>query len=198
MLQKNKKRVFIIHGYKSYPGDCWFPWLKKELQKKDIYVSVPRMPHPDKPVLEEWVSTIKKIVAIPDSLTYFIGHSLGAIAIIRYLETLPYYQKIGGVIFVAGRVIIRKSLLRHKKAGSGTSSFFKKPIHWKKLKKVSKKYVGIYSLDDPYVSTDNGRLLKKELKAKFVLEKSKGHFSRDDNVRKMSRVLNEMLFLIRK
>lgn len=188
------KHVIIIHGYKSYPEDCWFPWLEKELQKRKIQVSIPRMPRPDMPIMNEWISAIKKVAGMPDVNTYFVGHSLGVMAIIRYLETLSPAQKIGGAVFVAGRVIIRKSSLR-KSTKNKIESFFQKPINWKKIKKVSRGYAGIYSLDDPYVSTDNGRLLKNEIGAKFVLEKDKGHFSRVDNVRKISSVLKEILQL---
>lgn len=25
------RRAFIIHGWEGYPGEGWFPWLKKEI-----------------------------------------------------------------------------------------------------------------------------------------------------------------------
>ena len=28
------KRAFIIHGWDGYPAEGWFPWLKRELEKK--------------------------------------------------------------------------------------------------------------------------------------------------------------------
>jgi esterase/lipase len=35
------KKVFIIHGWDGYPEEGWFPWLKKELEKKGFSVFVP-------------------------------------------------------------------------------------------------------------------------------------------------------------
>lgn len=48
------------------------------------------------------MAKIKDVVGEPDLNTYFAGHSLGLIAILRYLEILPETQKVGGCVFVAG------------------------------------------------------------------------------------------------
>lgn len=182
-------RIFIIHGYKSYPADCWFPWLKKELQKRGAVVYIPPMPNPSKPTMKNWISVIKKEVKKPDEKTYFVGHSLGAIAIIRYFETLKPNEKIGGAVIVAGRILGRKNF----RGKSGTiSSFFQKPINWQKIKRRSKHFIGIYSIDDPLVSTENGKLLQKKLGAKLILEKNKGHFSREDKIFKLLSVLRAL------
>ena len=42
-----KKRVFIIHGWEGYPEECWFPWLKTEIEKTGFEVVVPNMPDAD-------------------------------------------------------------------------------------------------------------------------------------------------------
>jgi len=44
--------------------------------------------------------TISKTVGIPDAKTYFIDHSLGYIAILRYLEQLPPNSKISEAVLV--------------------------------------------------------------------------------------------------
>lgn len=182
------KRVFIIHGYKSYPNDCWFPRLKKELLKRGFRVSVPRLPNPANPSMKHWVSTIKKTVKEPDGESYFIGHSLGFITILRYLETLKPEQRVGGVISVGGRIIKKRHSLQ-------TASFFENPIQWRTIKKRANRFVGIYSTDDSIVSIENGRLIQKKLMAKLVLERNKGHFSREDKIFKLQSVAR-YLFII--
>ena len=47
-----------------------------------------------------WVAEITKIVEAPDKDTYFIGHSIGCQAILRYLEKIN--SPVGGALFVAG------------------------------------------------------------------------------------------------
>lgn len=97
-----QKRAFIIHGWDGYPEEGWFPWLKKELEKKGFVVSVPAMPEPGEPNIEAWVSHLAHIVGNVDENTFFVGHSIGCQAILRYLETLPENIKVGGAVFVAG------------------------------------------------------------------------------------------------
>jgi predicted alpha/beta hydrolase family esterase len=189
-MQKNGT-VIIIHGYKSSPQDCWFPWLKKELEKRWYDVKIPKMPHPDHPKVSAWIKTIQHTVGNVSPTTYFVGHSLGTMAIIRYLETIQSKEKIGGAIFVAGRFMTRTTK-------SKVSEFFDKKINWKKVKNSANKFVGVYSLDDPLVSTENGRLIGQKLGAKFVLEKHKGHFSQDDKIFKLPVVLKELLLLSKK
>lgn len=38
--------VIIIHGAYGNPEENWFPWLKKELEKLDCRVFVPKFPTP--------------------------------------------------------------------------------------------------------------------------------------------------------
>ena len=96
------KRVFIIHGWEGSPDSNWFPWLKKELEEKSSKVFVPQMPNADQPKINEWLAHLREIVGRPGENTYFVGHSLGVTAILRYLESLEAEEKISGAILVAG------------------------------------------------------------------------------------------------
>ena len=98
-----QKRVFIIHGWEGTPDSNWFPWLKNELEKKGFAVAAPQMPNAVCPKMGEWLAYLQKIVGKPDENTFFVGHSLGSIAILRYFESLPDQEKAGGAILRAGR-----------------------------------------------------------------------------------------------
>jgi len=95
------KKVIIIHGWEGSPQSNWFPWLKKELEAKGFVVEVPIMPDTMNPTLENWLAHLKKVAGEPNENTYFVGHSLGVITILRYLESLED-KKVGGVVLVAG------------------------------------------------------------------------------------------------
>ncbi|MCX6715781.1 MAG: NYN domain-containing protein, partial [Candidatus Taylorbacteria bacterium] len=97
--EKKQKRVVIVHRWSGGPNDDWRPWLKNELEKNGCEVFVPEMPDTEAPIIEKWVNCLSKIVGVPDSNTYFIGHSIGCQAILRYLETVN--TLVGGAIFVA-------------------------------------------------------------------------------------------------
>ena len=94
------KRVILVHRWSGGANDDWRPWLGAELEKKGFQVLTPSMPDTEVPVIEKWVSHLATIVGTPDSETYFIGHSIGCQAILRYLESID--QPVGGAMFVAG------------------------------------------------------------------------------------------------
>jgi predicted alpha/beta hydrolase family esterase len=93
------KAVFV-HGYQGTAMGGWRPWLKRELEARGWSVSAPEMPTPDAPMVEEWVATIAREVGDSGKDCVLVGHSLGCIAILRYLERAK--KQVGGAVFVAG------------------------------------------------------------------------------------------------
>lgn len=73
----SKKRVFIVHGWDDNPKKHWFPWLKKELEKRNFEVYVPQLPDSENPRIYNWVPKLAETVNTSDEQTYFVGHSLG-------------------------------------------------------------------------------------------------------------------------
>lgn len=84
-----KKRVIIVHGWDGYPEEGWFPWLKQQLKARGFEVIVPQLPNADEPHIERWVPALSEAVGTPDEQMYFVGHSMGCQAIVRYLAALP-------------------------------------------------------------------------------------------------------------
>lgn len=164
--------------------------MQKELRKRGFRVTAPAMPSPTHPKKKEWVKTIKKVVKKPDKHTILVGHSLGVIAILRYIETLKPNQIVGGIISVGGRIIPDPKRIYSR-------SFYKNPINWKKIRQKSGKIIGIYSSNDPFVPLENGRELKKKAGAALIIEKNKGHFARLDKVMRLPSVLREIFKISR-
>lgn len=90
-------RIFIIHGWEGSPESNWFPWLKQQLSDNGVEVVVPAMPNSANPKRTEWVAELEKQTGEIDSDTYFIGHSLGAIAVLLFLQNLPKDVEAGGL-----------------------------------------------------------------------------------------------------
>jgi len=174
------KRVFIIHGWDGRPDCGWFVWLKKELSSKGFEVHLPTMPDKATPKIEKWVPYLSKVVGRADENTYFIGHSIGCMTILRYLETLPKDTKVGGAIFVAGWIKIDVNALEKEEAGSSEIArpWFEAPINWKKIKTHSNKFVSIFSDNDFFLPLmlKNTEIFKEKLNAKIIIEKGKGHY----------------------
>lgn len=171
------KRVFIIHGWGGSPNKGWFPWLKKELEHHDFSVTVPAMPDTEHPIIEKWVSFLKEVVGSADEETFFVGHSIGCQTIVRYLESLPQKVRIGGVVFVAGWVTLKKLSDEEEKI---VKPWLEKKIEWNTVKQRAKKFVAIFSDNDEWVPLSDSAVFKKELGAMIVIEHNKGHFGAGD------------------
>lgn len=185
------KRVFLIHGWEGYPEEGWRPWLKQELEKKGFEVVVPTMPDTATPTMDKWVPYLAKTVGIPDENTYFVGHSLGCITILRYLEALKEGQKVGGVILVAGFA----HDLEYDGYKGELSSFFQTPVNWEEVKEHCSKFIAIHSDDDPWVPIKHNDIFKEKLGAEALVMHRMKHFSGDDGINELPIALDSVLEL---
>jgi predicted alpha/beta hydrolase family esterase len=96
------KRAIIVHCWEGYPGYCWYPWVKEKLEQGGFKVLVPAFPETKTPKQKKWVPYLAEQIGLPDDKLFLIGHSVGCITILRYLETLREKQRVGGVVLVAG------------------------------------------------------------------------------------------------
>lgn len=183
------RKVYLIHGWEGYPEEGWRPWLKDKLILSGFEVIVPAMPETLNPTLEKWLPFLQNLVKKPDLETYFVGHSLGCVTILRYLETLPEVQKVAGAVLVAG--------FGHDLEYAGykkeLSSFFKKELDWTKIKNNCQKFVAIHSDNDPWVPLKHNKLFVEKLGAEFIIEHNKFHFSGDDGINELPSALEALL-----
>ena len=179
------KRVFLVHCWEGYPDYGWYPWFKKGLEAKGFEVHVPAMPDTDNPEFGAWLEHLTRTVGEPGKDCYLVGHSLGCITILRYLESLKEGQKVGGVVLVAGFV----SHLGYKEL----SSFFTTFVDWEKIKSHCDKFVAIHSENDPYVSLHYGELFKENLGAEVIVKHGMKHFSGADGVKELPDALEAVL-----
>ena len=173
------KKAVIIHGFQGSPEHGWKIWLASELEKRGFKATVPSMPTPNHPKMNEWVRTIENAVGCLEEDVLLVGHSLGCIAILRYLECLKQ-GSVGSVVLVAGFVddLGEKEL----------SGFFEKPIDWKVIRKRARRFYVLQSDNDPYVPVRHGHDIAENLGAKMAI-KTMRHFSGDDDVNELPAVL---------
>jgi predicted alpha/beta hydrolase family esterase len=194
------KRVFIIHGWGRYPEEGWYPWLKKELEQKGFEVFVPAMPNTDEPKIEEWVNFLENLVGEPDKNTYFVGHSIGCQAILRYLGKLNA-KKVGGAIFVAGWFHLSEFSFKEEPSEEEESRniarpWMETPINFEKVKKTTNNFVAIFSDNDPYVPIEDKDIFKEKLGAEIIMEHNKGHFGDSDGITELPIALNSLLKML--
>lgn len=184
------KRAFLIHGWEGRPSIGWIPWLKNELEKRGFVVFAPAMPDTNHPKMDAWVNHLAKIVGTPDEDCYFVGHSLGCITILRYLEKLKEAGKIGGAILVAG--------FSDDLGIQELKNFFTKPIEWKKIRSNCKNFAAVHSDNDKWVPLKHGETFRKMLRTEVVVQHGMKHYGGDDGVTELPVTLSLLLKFSRK
>ena len=175
------KRAYLIHGWGDSPLGSWFPWLKLELEEKGYQVSVPAMPHPERPTIEDWVAALSTAVdPMPDEETVLVGHSVGCQTILRYIQKLPEEVEIGQVALVAPWLVL--SGIEKDEEGIA-KPWLETPIDFGAIRKRVDRFGLLFSEDDPYVPIrENVDLFHEALLDAFgMILPNKGHISGFDN-----------------
>lgn len=179
------KRVFIIHRWSGGPHDDWRPWLKSKLEEQGYEVIVPKMPDTEEPVIEKWIEYLKNIVGEVDAHTYFIGHSIGCQAILRYLETIT--QKVGGAVFVAGWFKLEN--LEDEETEEIAKPWTDNFIDLEKIKSVLPCSTLIISDNDPFACFEYNKEKFTELGSDIVTLHNAGHITEDDGFTEAPQIL---------
>jgi hypothetical protein len=186
------KRVVIVHCWDGTPSYCWYPWTKAQLEEKGFMVEVPAMPDTSHPNLTAWLPKLKKVIGSPDEDLFLIGHSVGVITILRYLEQLSPDAKVGGLVLVAG--------FTDPLGFEQLESYFTKPVDFEAIKShIAKGSILIHSDNDQYVPVRYGEGLKNKLNAKLIVLKNMGHFSgavdKEDSCTELPEIVKAILGL---
>ncbi len=182
------KRVVFIHGWGGYPEEGWRPWLKENLEQSGWQVINPVMPNTETPTQQKWLAKLSEVIGEPDDETYLVGHSLGGITILRYLENLPEGKKIGGAILVAGF----PNDLNFDGYKGELDSFFTSHVDWAAVNARCNQFFVLHSKDDNWVNENNYYELKDKLRADGELQSGFKHYSGDDGVTELPLVLEEL------
>jgi uncharacterized protein len=181
-----QKRVIVIHGYGSTPDQGWRPWLRWQLEERGMEVRMPAMPEPQHPRKDAWVRAIRESVATPDRDCVLVGHSLGCIAILRYLESLKEGEHVGRVVLLAGF---------YEDLGDGYDelrSFLDTPVDWRAIRSHCDDFHVIHSDDDESVPVPCGQALAEKLGVPLELHHGYGHFGSASGIMELPLVLEKI------
>jgi uncharacterized protein len=128
------------------------------------------MPDPELTRMKYWIPFIEmEIGEGPDVI--LIGHSSGAVAAMRYLET----HKVLGVVLVAACYTDLGS------ESEKLSGYFDKQWKWETIRSNAKRIIQFASLNDPYIPITEMRYVRDKLKTEYHENPNQGHFSMDVN-----------------
>lgn len=189
-MKDKKWNIYVVHGYTASSKDEWFPWLKSKLTENNIKVTIFDMPNSNSPNVIQWDSHLDKNITECDENTFFVGHSLGCISLLRYLEKQPVDKKIGGVVLVSG-------FLEEVPTLPMLDSFIKHDLNVKKLTELIRNLCVISSPSDSIVDYKYSCELAKQLKAKLITVENGGHFIAQEGFTEFPLVYDELCKMIK-
>ncbi len=182
------KKAYLIHRWGGDSESDWYGWVKKELEKKGVEVTVFDMPDSDNPKIEKWVKYLEQKINTDDldEHTYFIGHSVGCQTILRYLEKLHKHKRIGGCVLIApwfNLINLDSEELKIAHPWVNTT------VDFSRIMDHCNNFLAIFSDNDPYVHLDEVEKFKRFLGAKVMIKSKKGHFTEDDDVHRIPEII---------
>ena len=167
--------VIIVHGscdrQEYYENECkpliekhWFPWLKKELLSRGIFVQMPEMPKPHKPIYEEWQMKLKNLKI--DEGSIMIGYDCGGGFLLRWLTE--------NKIKIKKLILIAPWMDPERKR---TEDFFDFQVDNNIIKRAGKIDI-LFSNDDEGDVLRSVNIIKESLpEANFYSYRDRGHFT---------------------
>ncbi len=169
------RNIFIIHGSYGYPGENWFPWLKKELEKLGNRVFVPEFPIPKDDIeghsLDKWVKAFEPYKKFVNKDAIVIAHSRGCSFIFQLLPILEI--KIDSLFLVGAFVDYDQW---RPDVYDEYDSFQAKPYLWKRLRQLAGQ-IEVFQSTNDVIPISEGQFIADWLKAKIHIIKNAGHFN---------------------
>ena len=163
-------------------SENWFPYVKRELEKMGIKVIAENMPDPDLARKKFWIPFIEKKIE-KDENCVLIGHSSGAVAILKHAET----HKIKGAILVGA------SYTHLNDEKEKLSGYFDEEWRWDKIKENCNWIIQFASTDDPYIPIEQARHIRDKLDTEYHEYSNQGHFGSDINKKEFPEMVAEII-----
>lgn len=170
--------IYLIPRWAGTIHSDWYDWLVLEIKNK-YKIEIQRLEVPDwnKTSIEESVQFLNENIKELNENTYFIGHSVGCQAILRFLDKkleTSRELKVGGFLFIAAWFEVDipwVSLKPWLKTENLNFSFIAQAAQYKKI---------IISDNDPFTSDfkQNKERWKTKLSADVVIYSNQLHFNK--------------------
>ena len=177
-------KVIIFYGTDCNESTAWIPWLKEELNNKNIKCIIPNLPTPENQDYSNWSNIVDSINIEKDDI--IVGWSTGAIFAVRYLyENKKYVKKlilISGFNNYVGNVpsvdnINKNFFMQDLSVVSGC---------------VANEIVCIKSDDDPFITQEALNKFAEQLEARIVNIVHSGHFNLKAGFSRFIQLLEEI------
>ncbi len=173
-----KPTVYIVPRWAGNTHSDWYEWLALELNNRyKIEISILEMPDWKEPDIEKSQKFLEENIANIDENTYFIGHSVGCQAILRFVNSKLLENpslKIGGFLFVAAWFKVDKPWISMK------PWLNHQQLNYELISKQVLTRKVILSDNDPFTSnfSNNKREWEEVLNSEVTVYPNRLHFNR--------------------
>ncbi|MDA2812528.1 alpha/beta hydrolase [Nocardiopsis sp. RSe5-2] len=181
-----ERRASIFHGYGATPQDHWFGWLAEQMERVGIQTEVPALPESASPAPDAWAAAVAEAVGVPDEGSVVVAHSLGCLAVLRYLASLTGPWRLGRLVLVAGFVDTLPAL-------PGLDGFIGDGVDPAGVGEKVGSLTVLRSDDDPYVPAGHTDRLADLLGTTALIVPGAGHFLADDGVTALPQALDALV-----
>ena len=182
-------KFVIIHGTGGSPEGNWFPWLAKKLGARGAEVVVPRLPTPEGQNLASWLAAFAEQAGKIDESTTVIGHSCGAVCLLRILEVSA--DPIGCSVFVAGLT----GALNIPQFDSLNATFVDRPFDWETIRRNAGRVLCFSGDNDPYVPLAQGLEIAEMLHIQPTIVADGGHLNAESGYTTFPLLLEKLVNL---
>ena len=183
LTKYNMSTVVIVHGSFASKDCNWFPWLKGALGEGTVIA--PQFPFGvGKQAFGSWE---KLLASLPvDENTVFIGHSIGAVFLCKFL--LKNKASVNKCILISG---FNNFYSRNIDYDAVNESFFVNENILPEIKKLVGKIICIYGDDDPYLPKELLEDFANAVTNKNDIEviKGGGHINSESGYTKLPQIL---------
>ena len=162
-------RVTLIHGFNAGPGANFHPWLKRELEARGFDVRVPELPFRTGETLEflPLMEIMHEKIGMLDHEDIVLGHSLGAVLALRYLEYVELKGTPRAFIMIGAPWQVKTPELQ---------SIFMTNLDFDVVPWKASEFFVVHSPDDDLVPFDHAKHWAEILKAKLIDEGGHQHY----------------------
>lgn len=182
--------VHIVHGYTASPADHWFPWLRRVLAQAGIETRIHAMPDSARPRPEAWRAHLAQEIGVPGTRDILLGHSLGCITLLHYLQQLSEPASAGGLILVAGFDQVLPGLPE-------LEPFVRPAYDPDKIRRIAPRRISIASRDDGVVPYPFSVALAERIGSSLYAVEHGGHFLGREGFTELPLVRDQVLQLLR-
>ena len=162
-------RVTLIHGFNATPQSNFHPWLKTELEKRGYEVRVPELPLKIGEEIEaqELLELMQEKLGLLTNEDIVLGHSLGGVLALRYLEFAELKTTPRAFIMVGAPWRVSRPELQ---------SLFMTNLDYDVVPWKAAEFVVVHSKDDEMVPFDHAEKWAKILKARLIDTAGNDHY----------------------